>query len=43
MTTWTTEEDYKNWPNGQTGEHHSGDRKPVVSVADLLEFETIEF
>ncbi len=42
VTTWATEEDYQSWRNGQAGEHHGGDRKPVATGADLLEFETVE-
>lgn len=42
VTTWTTEEDYQSWRNGKAGEHHGGDRSPVATGADLLEFETVE-
>ncbi|GGI02759.1 antibiotic biosynthesis monooxygenase family protein [Arthrobacter liuii] len=42
VTTWSSEEDYQNWRNGQAGEHHGSGQKPVATGADLLEFETVE-
>ncbi|MDQ0672761.1 heme-degrading monooxygenase HmoA [Pseudarthrobacter siccitolerans] len=43
VSTWSTKEDYQNWRTGKAGEHHGGDRSPVATGADLLEFETVEF
>jgi len=43
VTTWSTEEAYQNWRNSRAGEHHGGDRSPVATGADLLEFEVVEF
>jgi heme oxygenase (mycobilin-producing) len=43
VTTWSTEEDFQNWRTGQAGEvHGGGDRSPVATGADLLEFEVVE-
>ncbi|WP_369021745.1 antibiotic biosynthesis monooxygenase family protein [Paenarthrobacter ureafaciens] len=42
VTTWATEEDFQNWRGGKAGEQHGGDRTPVATGADLLEFETVE-
>lgn len=43
VTTWATEEDFQNWRSGQAREAHGGDRSPVATGADLLEFEVVEF
>ena len=43
VTTWATEEDFQSWRTGQAGEvHGGGDRSPVATGADLLEFEVVE-
>lgn len=43
VTTWATEEDFANWRDGRAQEAHAGgDRKPVATGAELLEFEVVE-
>lgn len=42
VSIWSTEEDYQNWRNDKAGEHHGGNRSPVATDADLLEFETVD-
>lgn len=36
---WETEEDFKAWADGPARKAHSGDRQPVATGSELLEFE----
>lgn len=42
VTTWASEEDFAAWRDGRAKEAHGGDRKPVATGAELLEFEVVE-
>ncbi|MGO2110456.1 MAG: antibiotic biosynthesis monooxygenase family protein [Pseudoclavibacter sp.] len=43
VTTWASEDDFAAWRDGRAKDAHAGgDRKPVASGADLLEFEVVD-
>ncbi|AVM02001.1 antibiotic biosynthesis monooxygenase [Gordonia iterans] len=41
VTQWEDEESFQGWANGDARAAHQGDRKPVATGADLLEFEVV--
>lgn len=42
VTTWARQEDFETWRDGSAREAHSGDRRPVATGANLLEFEVFD-
>lgn len=41
VTQWADEESFDAWANGDARAAHQGDRKPVATGADLLEFDVV--
>ena len=41
VTQWADEESFVAWRDGSARAAHGGDRKPVASGAELLEFEVV--
>jgi len=41
VTRWADEESYAAWRDGEARAAHGGDRKPVATGAELLEFEVV--
>ncbi|MFT4086962.1 MAG: antibiotic biosynthesis monooxygenase [Gordonia sp. (in: high G+C Gram-positive bacteria)] len=41
VTQWEDEESFQGWAGGSARAAHSGDRKPVATGADLLEFDVV--
>ena len=41
VTHWADEESYAAWRDGEARAAHGGDRKPVATGAELLEFEVV--
>ncbi|GAA4737921.1 antibiotic biosynthesis monooxygenase [Gordonia alkaliphila] len=41
VTQWADEESFQAWAGGDARAAHSGDRKPVATGADLLEFDVV--
>lgn len=42
VTTWETEEAFRDWADNGAPAAHAGGQKPVASGADLLEFEVVD-
>ena len=42
VTRWADEESYAAWRDGEARAAHGGDRKPVATGAELLEFEVVD-
>lgn len=42
VTTWASQADFEAWRDGAAKQAHGGDRPPVATGADLLEFEVVD-
>lgn len=42
VTHWETQSDFERWRDGRAAGAHDGQRKPVATGADLMEFEVVD-